>query len=582
MRLLLLLLLCAQAILGPPVDKNPKKGNETSEDWNLGVEYQNYLKEVVTILESDPEFRKKLENAKPDEIKDGTIARELEYLSHGVRTRLDEVKRQELERLRHLAQKQHEMNNGIDRKHIKIPQHVEMKHPSFEIQDLEKLIKQTTNDLEEADNQRREEFKKYEMEKKFEKEHRLNAINDTQARKDMQEEMEKLEAKHRVHEKMNHPMTKDQLEEVWENQDHMDAKDWDPKTFFAMHDLDGNGQWDENEVKALFKKELDKTYDPNNPEDDMKEREEEMERMREHVFKESDKDKNMMISYEEFLAETEREEFEKDPGWDSLDDEEFYTDEEFNRFETDREQQIKQMMESGQLPPNYNYPNIPGMPPPGYAPGGYGYAPPLPGAPIPGVDPRGIPMHGSVPGQPAYPQFVPGQAPPPQQFPGQQQFAGQPQFAGQQQFAGQPQQQQQFAGQPQQQQQFAGQPQQQQQFAGQPQQQQQFAGQPQQQQQFGQPQQFAAQPIQGQQQYQPQQQQPLQGQQQPLQGQQQPLQGKQQPLQGQQQPLPGQQPRQGQPPMQGQPPQARQQAQQGQQQPLQGQQPQRQQQQQKP
>ena len=34
--------------------------------------------------------------------------------------------------------------------------------------------------VKEADNQRREEFKKYEMEKKFEKEHRLNAINDTQ------------------------------------------------------------------------------------------------------------------------------------------------------------------------------------------------------------------------------------------------------------------------------------------------------------------------------------------------------------------------------------------------------------------
>ena len=62
-------------------------------------------------------------------------------------------------------------------------------------------------------------------------------------------------------------------------------KDWDPKTFFAMHDLDGNGEWDENEVRILFRKELDKAYDPNNPEDDMKEREEEMERMREHVFK---------------------------------------------------------------------------------------------------------------------------------------------------------------------------------------------------------------------------------------------------------------------------------------------------------
>ena len=35
----------------------------------------------------------------------------------------------------------------------------------------------------------------------------------------------------------------------------------------------------------MFRKELDKVYDPNEPVDDMREREEEMERMREHVFK---------------------------------------------------------------------------------------------------------------------------------------------------------------------------------------------------------------------------------------------------------------------------------------------------------
>ena len=46
----------------------------------------------------------------------------------------------------------------------------------------------------------------------------------------------------------------------------------------------------------------------------MREREEEMERMREHVFKESDTDKDRLISFQEFLAETKREEFEKDPG----------------------------------------------------------------------------------------------------------------------------------------------------------------------------------------------------------------------------------------------------------------------------
>eukprot|EP00088_Acartia_fossae_P025565 TRINITY_DN2638_c2_g1_i8.p1 TRINITY_DN2638_c2_g1~~TRINITY_DN2638_c2_g1_i8.p1 ORF type:complete len:551 (-),score=209.50 TRINITY_DN2638_c2_g1_i8:1174-2826(-) len=471
MRELLLLALLVPCIVAPPVDKNQGKGtgegpkqNETQEDWNLGLEYNKYLQEVVSILESDQEFKKKLENAKVEDIRDGTIAKELEFLSHGIRSKLDEVKRQEVERLRHLAQKQFELNSGIDRKHVKVPQHLELQHKSFEVADLQKLIKQTTKDLEEADKKRKEEFKKYEMEKKFEKEMRLKAINDTQERKTVQEEMEKMEAKHRQHDKMNHPMTKDQLEEVWEEQDHMDAKDFDPKTFFAMHDLDGNGQWDENEVRILFRKELDKVYDPNNPEDDMKEREEEMERMREHVFKESDRDGDRMISYSEFLAETEREEFEKDPGWDSLDDEELYTDEEFQRFEHEREDQIKKLMEAGQLPPGYPYPNIPGMPPVGYGghpgmgghPGGmpppqFGNYAPIPGGPMPGLSANGVPMHGSVPGQPAQPQYVPGNVPMQgnypqgqqyQQPPQGQQFQQQPQFGAPapQQMAGQPQQ----------------------------------------------------------------------------------------------------------------------------------------------
>jgi len=505
-----------QCIVGPPVDKKTAeagegpKQNET-QDWNLGLEYNKYLQEVVQILESDPEFRKKLETAKVDEIRDGTIAKELEFLNHGVRSKLDEIKRGELERLRHLAQKQYEMSQGIDRKHMKIPQHLEIKHPSFEVADLQKLIKQTTDDLEEADKQRRDDFKKYEMEKKFEKDMRLNAINDTQERKVVQEEMEKLEGKHRDHEKLKHPMTKDQLEEVWEDQDHMDKQDWDPKTFFAMHDLDGNGQWDDNEVRVLFKKELDKAYDPNAPEDDMKEREEEMERMREHVFKESDTNKDHMISYEEFLAETKRDEYEKDEGWDTLDEEnDLYTDEEFNNFEHERAAEVQRMMDAGQLPPGYPYPNIPAMPPVGYGhPGGYpqGYPQPnmmapqqygahpgqpmqhqfAPGPPMPGMDRNGVPMHGSVPGQPANPNFVPGQ--PPNQQPGypqqqqQQQYQQQPQFVGQPHQAGQVQAGQ-FAGQPQPGQ-FAGQPQPQQ-FAGQPPPQQ-FAGQPQ-------PGQFARQP----------------------------------------------------------------------------------------
>ncbi len=210
--------------------------------------------------------------------------------------------------------RQNEIAQGIDKKHLKIPQHVEIKSPTFEIDDLKRLIKATTKDLEEADRKRRDDFKRYEMEKKFEKEERLNHIDDETKRKEEENRFDEQEKKHKEHGKVHHPMTKDQLEEVWEDQDHMRADEWDPKTFFAMHDLNGDNHWDEDEVRVLFKKELDKVYDPNAPEDDMREREEEMERMREHVFKESDVDKDRLISYEEFLAETKRDEFDNDPG----------------------------------------------------------------------------------------------------------------------------------------------------------------------------------------------------------------------------------------------------------------------------
>ena len=61
---------------------------------------------------------------------------------------------------------------------------------------------------------------------------------------------------------------------------------------------------------------LDKIYDPDAPEDDMMERYEEMNRMREHVMKEVDKDKDAMISFREFVDSTNQKDFEKDEGWD--------------------------------------------------------------------------------------------------------------------------------------------------------------------------------------------------------------------------------------------------------------------------
>ncbi len=61
---------------------------------------------------------------------------------------------------------------------------------------------------------------------------------------------------------------------------------------------------------------LDKVYDPKNEEDDMVERYEEMNRMREHVFNEVDRDRNKVISLKEFLASTNDEKFEQEEGWE--------------------------------------------------------------------------------------------------------------------------------------------------------------------------------------------------------------------------------------------------------------------------
>lgn len=77
----------------------------------------------------------------------GKIAQELELVHHNVRTKLDELKREELTRLRHLARlRAEEAENDVDPKHLKAPEHVDHSNPhSFEIVDLHKLISKVSN-----------------------------------------------------------------------------------------------------------------------------------------------------------------------------------------------------------------------------------------------------------------------------------------------------------------------------------------------------------------------------------------------------------------------------------------------------
>lgn len=57
---------------------------------------------MIEVLETDPHFREKLQKADIEEIRSGRLSQELDLVSHKVRTRLDELKRQEVGRLRML------------------------------------------------------------------------------------------------------------------------------------------------------------------------------------------------------------------------------------------------------------------------------------------------------------------------------------------------------------------------------------------------------------------------------------------------------------------------------------------------
>lgn len=120
-------------------------------------------------------------------------------------------------------------------------------------------------------------------------------------------------------------------------------------TFNFSLDVDGNGFWDEEELKALFVRELDKLYQQGMPQADLMEKAEEMERMREHVFNEVDLNRDRLVSWDEFKHMSEQPNFEKDEGWKTIDQNEIYTNEELKQFEQQRQQQVDQMVQSGHV-----------------------------------------------------------------------------------------------------------------------------------------------------------------------------------------------------------------------------------------
>ncbi|NXO01688.1 NUCB2 protein, partial [Rhinopomastus cyanomelas] len=118
---------------------------EKVENPDTGLYYDEYLRQVIDVLETDKHFREKLQTADIEEIKSGKLSKELDLVSHHVRTRLDELKRQEVARLRMLikAKMDSVQDTGIDHQALlKQFEHLNHQNPdTFEPKDLDMLIK---------------------------------------------------------------------------------------------------------------------------------------------------------------------------------------------------------------------------------------------------------------------------------------------------------------------------------------------------------------------------------------------------------------------------------------------------------
>ena len=153
------------------------------------------------------------------DIKSGKVADHIDDLDQSVFDELTKAKIAEIDRLREEIGKQIEKEGGAH--NIKVPDHLDVQNwEKFNKEDLRKLIVRTAADMEEMDKQRREDFKEYEMKKKAEQDHKLAGMTQEERAK-AEEELKASEQRHNEHEKLKHPGGRDQLEEVWEESDHV-------------------------------------------------------------------------------------------------------------------------------------------------------------------------------------------------------------------------------------------------------------------------------------------------------------------------------------------------------------------------
>lgn len=307
------------------------KGAENAENAESVIpsktEYERYLDQILLVFEKDPKVKEILKNATPQDIKNGVIEKTLRRLHPDIRSKLDEVKRNIIMEYRQKLRKA-KMDD-------KVPDDLY----KFQDEDLKHLLKERHDRLATMNEERKRQFKKYEMEKELKHRMALRAMNeyDRKVQEALDEEQKKKKVDHAKN--IKHPGNKKQLEEVWEAEG-FDKGSFNPKTFFKMHDVNNDGEWDDFELEAIFEKEVDELFEGLDDIDE-EEKDEEVSRMREHVIEHIDKDDDGVIQLKEFIDYANSQDFDHEDPWDAAFSAEF-SEEDLGNYERDMDEREKE------------------------------------------------------------------------------------------------------------------------------------------------------------------------------------------------------------------------------------------------
>lgn len=268
------------------------------------TEYERYLDQVLLVFKNDDKIKSVLMGASSADIKNGIVERTLSRLHPDIRTKLDEVKRSIISEYKQKLKKA-KLDDTIPKELYK-----------FSDDDLKHLLKERQERLQSMDETRRKQFHKYELEKELKHKMMLRAMNEYDRKVQEALDKENVDKKKENQKKLAHPGNKKSMEEAWVN-DGFDKESFNPKTFFKLHDLNGDNEWDPFELEAVFEREVEALFEGLNDIDE-REKSEEVSRMREHVVKHLDTNEDGMVQLSEFLAFAKGKEFDHEDPWDTV------------------------------------------------------------------------------------------------------------------------------------------------------------------------------------------------------------------------------------------------------------------------